>query len=390
MNLNEIDAKLVEIRNSLDNKELRKEDLEKLTNESKDLLEQRKALIEEMRQDAIDAINSRKEEKSMENENLVVAPMTKRAQLNLLVGKLARNRALTDEEKRAVGTAFTTTADTYVNASSGADGVNNGGIFIKTEVLFDLLREDKKLSPILNDIHFTSIKGLTSYPYRFSRDNANAKQETKGTNDNQMEWKKLNLTSGWLQIVIPVTDELLALTDFDFGSYLVDQMLQDLEADWCADLIYGAGVSDKVMGISELATEAEYEEGKVLDGVVAAVKTLKAPYRSGAKIYVAQDIYDSIYFTKNTNGDYLYPIFNNQNGINLISNLPVVVDENLKDGEIIIGNVSRWFKANVLIPMQIETDRHARQAVTDYIAKEYCATGGMSGAFIYLKKKVEA
>lgn len=386
MNIQEIDARLVEIRESLEDANLRKEDLDKLTSESKELLEERGKQIEAMRRDTLEAIKQRKDEVKMEN-NQVLAPMTKRAQINLLVGKLARKRTLSDEEKRAVGTAFTTTSETYVAADSSNDGVNNGGIFIKTEVLFDLLREDAKLSPILNDINFTNIKGLTSYPYRESRTSANAKAEAKGTNDNQMKWSKIELTSGWLQIVIPVTDELMALTDFDFGSYLVDQMLQDLEADWCADLIYGDGVSNKVMGITELATEKEYEDGKVIDGIVAAIKTLKGQYRRGAKIYVAQDIYDSIYFTKDSNGNYLYPIFNNSEGIGMLSNLPVLVDENLKDGEIVIGNVSRFFKANVLIPMKIESNRDAISSVTDYVAKEFCATGGVSGAFLYLKKK---
>ena len=47
----------------------------------------------------------------------------------------------TEDEKRALGVALTTTATTYTEPSSGADGVNNGGLFIPETVSMEILKE---------------------------------------------------------------------------------------------------------------------------------------------------------------------------------------------------------------------------------------------------------
>ena len=47
---------------------------------------------------------------------------------------------LNDAELRALGVATTTTSETFVAPSSGADGINNGGIFIPQEVMLEILR----------------------------------------------------------------------------------------------------------------------------------------------------------------------------------------------------------------------------------------------------------
>ena len=47
----------------------------------------------------------------------------------------------TEDEKRALGVALTTTATTYTEPASGTDGVNNGGLFIPETVSMEILKE---------------------------------------------------------------------------------------------------------------------------------------------------------------------------------------------------------------------------------------------------------
>lgn len=315
-----------------------------------------------------------------------------RGRLAYALGKRVRGKQLTDMETRALGKAVTTTAVDFVAATASTDGVNNAGIFINTKQLMDLLKEEGKLSPIMRDIAFTHIPGLTEFPYRKSRDKAKAKKENADTGENQMEWAKLTGVKGWLQTIIVITDEVRALTDFDLGNYIVEQMLQDLNEDWCADLIYGTGTDDHIKGITvgAIAAVTGGYEGDTVAALIAGIKLCKGKYRKGAKAYVAQDVYDEVLFAQDDNGDYTYPILNNTQGIVSIGPIRIEVDENLKDGEFLIGNVGKFFKANTLIGTRLETERAARKGATTYVASEYCATTPVAGAFVHGTKKAQA
>lgn len=320
-----------------------------------------------------------------------IVKMSKRDKICYIIGKQARNKVFTDAEKRALGTALTTTATVYVPASAEDNGVNNAGIFIPTKAVLEFLREDGKLSPILADIAFTSISGLVEFPYRKSRDKARTKAEGAEGKDNQMEWDKLQGVKGYLQTIIAVTDEVQALTDFDFGAYIMEQILQDLNEDWVEELIYGSGSEDHIKGVTIGATAAVtggYESNKVVEALIAGIKKCVGKYRRGTKIYVAQDVADEILFATDDNGNFKYPIINNSTGVTSFGAIRIEVDENLKTGDFVIGNVNKYFKVNSLIPIRLETNRIARRGVTEYIASEYCCTVPFTGAFIYGQKKV--
>lgn len=319
-----------------------------------------------------------------------IAKMSKRDKLALVIGRGFKNQSFSDPEKRALGTALTTTAETYVAATELVNGVNNAGVFIPTSVVLDLLKEEGLLSPILRDISFTSIPGLVEFVFRKSRDKAKAKAEGAEGKDNQMEWDKVTGVKGYLQTIIAVTDEVQALTAFDFGAYIIDQIIQDLNEDWVYDLIYGAGNSNHIKGITVGALAAVtggYDAGKEIDAIIAGLGKLTPKFRRNAKIYVATDVYDKILFSKDDNGNFKYPIFNNATGISSFGIVRVETDENLAAGDFVVGNVPKYFKANSLIPIRIEAERKARSGITEYIASEFCATAPVPNAFVHGTKK---
>jgi len=359
---------------------------DELNSELDGLIEQKKVFEEKQ---------ARMEEK-FANANVVKLPearveqdltkMSKRDKLNLIAGKQARNKAFTEAETRALGTALTTTATTFTQATELVEGVNNAGVLISARLIFELLKEEGKLSPILADINFTNIPGYTEFPYRKSRDKARKKVEGAAGLENQMEWAKLQLMKGYLQTIIAVTDEVRSLTDFDFGAYIIDQMLLDLNDDWAEKLIYGTGTDDEVKGITIgalKAVAAGYAAGGEVDAIVAGIKQLKGKYRRGAKIYAAQDVNDAVLFAKDAAGDFIYPIFNNNSGVSSVGTMRMEVDENLAEGDFVIGNINTYFKANILIPIRIETDRQARKGITEYVASCYSASAPVPGSIVH-------
>jgi len=312
---------------------------------------------------------------------------TKRQALCYLAGMAARKKVEADipeEEKRALGVALTTTATSYVAATSELNGVNNGGVLIPSKLFLDFLREEGKLSPILHDIMFMNVKGLAVFPYRSSRTSANSKSEGSGTGKNQFQLAKLELAKGWLQIVIDVTDEVEALTEIDLGAWILERMEQDLSEDWAYDLIYGNG-SGAVKGVADNATStgiSSYTAGKELEAIIKGIKLCKGSFRRGAKVYVAQDVYDEVAFALDDNGNFKFPIINGGLGVQAMGPLKVEVDENLADGDFIIGNVGKYYKANLLVPMKLESDRDINAHVTTYVAAQYVAAAPFPGAFV--------
>lgn len=315
-----------------------------------------------------------------------IAKMKRKSAISEIIGRGFKKQAFSETEKRALGVALTTTAETYVAATELVDGVNNAGVFIPTSIVLDLLKEEGLLSPILSDIQFTSVPGLVEFVFRKSRDKAKAKAEGAAGLDNQIEWDTVTGVKGYLQTIIPVTDEVLALSAFDFGAYIIDQLIQDLNEDWVYDLIYGTGADSHIKGITVgalVAVTGGYAAGAEIDALIAGLGKLTPKYRRNAKIYVASDLYDKILFSTDANGNFKYPVFNNSTGISSFGSVRVETDENLKTGDFVIGNVSKYFKANSLIPIRIETNRLARKAITEYIASEYCVTTPIANAFVY-------
>jgi HK97 family phage major capsid protein len=350
--------------------------------------------IEALKTRRAEALKSEREriERAFENSKPIIDPdkadnrLTTREKICKAIG-LYRRGGISEIEARALGVSLTTTATEYVPASADADGVNNGGLFIPTKVLFDLLKETTEPSPIFNAINFTQIKGLTEFILTKSRDEAYTKEEGKATFDNQIEWDTLKATTGTLQSIIVVTDELRALTDIDFGQYIIDELLKNITEDWTKELIYAPGVNRRITGLIQGALLAGgtdgYEAGEVYEAIKAGIKLLDKKYRKSPAIYLATDVYDELLFREDDVGRPLYPVINNIGGISSIGPYKCYCDTNLKAGDFVIGNISQYFKVNINQPLTIETERLVTRGVTKYVAREMCSTAVLPGAIVY-------
>lgn len=389
MKLEEINKRLAEL-DGLINTETDSAKLVEMGNEVRSLLEQRGRLMGETTGAArAEARAAFTDPSKVVTVAEVPEKLSKRDKVHLITGIVARKRMPNEQEKRALGVALTTTATEYVAATSSVDGVNNAGVLIPTELILDLLKEEGKLSPILADIVFSNVKGLTVFPYRKTRTAANAKAEGAGTGKNQFELAKLELLRGWLQINIDVTDEVVALTDIDLGAYIVESISNDLAEDWAGDLIYGTGQDNHVKGLVIGATSTgigSYTAGTALDAVIKGIKLSKGSFRRGAKIYLAQDVYDEIAFAVDENGNFKYPAINNNVGISSIGAIQVAVDENLHDGDFVIANVGKFYKANLLSGLSVESTRDINARVTTFVAAQFVAAAPFPGAVVFGSK----
>ena len=327
--------------------------------------------------------------KIMENENKKVDIRTAFAKYVLFESTKGQRKdaALTDAEYRALGVATTTTSETYTAPSSSEDGINNGGLFIPQSVMLDILREETVDSPIYNDVVTTAIKGKVKFPYMISKSGAKVKAELSDTENESVKWDILNGATGNYTDSIVITFEEEAMAIEEFTDYLIELIGQSMRELLINDYIYGTGTGDHVKGITNGAIDGSYANGSTdyLAALETAIGKLPVKKRAGAKIYLASNIFDAITFTKDKNGNYILPVLNG-GGFSRLSAFPVAMDVNLKAGEFVIGNVSKWYKANVNKPMTLGVDVSNQKRIKTYTTHMMVTATPVPSSFVYGKE----
>ena len=292
---------------------------------------------------------------------------------------------LTDAEKRALGVATTTTSETFVEATAEVDGINNGGVFIPQEVMLDILREEEFESPIYRDIVTTSIKGQVKFPYRISKTGAKTKAELSPTENENVEWGILNAATGNYTDSIVITFEEEAMAIAEFTDYLISLIGESMRELLINDYIYGTGTNDHVFGITNKAITSTYAASDDVTTVIeTAIAKLPVKKRAGAKVYLAANLFDKMTFVKDKNGAYLLPVLNG-GGLTKFSSFTAEMDANLKEGDFIIGNVSKNYKANINKQMEIGLDVSNRNRIKTYTTHMMVTAAPVPNSFVYGK-----
>jgi HK97 family phage major capsid protein len=298
-------------------------------------------------------------------------------------------RALTPAEKRALDTALTTTATVYSAPTQNADGVNNGGLFIPTDINLALMQRIGLISPIFRDIAKTSVPGLLKFPYRKSISPAKNVTETGKSPELSIEWGELSLALSEVAATIAVSWRLKAMAVEEFFNFLLDELSEQIEDKGITEVIYGNGATGNQMkGITTDAIGYEYE-GTALDGIGAGLAEFTDKrHKVGAKIYVAPNIIEEIAFTKNEIGDYIHDPINGI-GINSVAGYKVEADPYLADGDFIIGNVGRYYRMNEIEALSLAIDTSGKNRRDDYTAWGLWGGALQPNTVVYGSKKTE-
>ena len=309
-------------------------------------------------------------------------------QVRAMLNKTEAN--LNTNEKRALGIALTTTSENFVAPGAEVDGVNNGGIFIPQNVLYDLLETDTPDSPFLRDVEATHIKGALIFPYVIEETPATraGKKEGDEAEDRSIKWGKLPLAQGNYAITIEVTLELLAMTDEEFATHLLSDLSSEINYVLTDEAFYADGKNERIEGVTVGAIAGTpYVAGKEADAIKTGLLSLSRRARKGAKVYLSRSMSLEMTFEKDNNGRYIFPIYNST-GITTIATIPVEVDENLHDGDFVIGNAKNY-KLNFTKPVEVYPELHGKKRVIEYTAHLMVA-GKANPKKFYYGKKAEA
>lgn len=340
--IKEIESRMAEIK-----VELEKEDCDVTALETEVTeLEERKVTLEreaELRKSTLDRLAKNgskikeemeegKEERKMNKEELFKSKEYRSAWAKKLMNRPEAD--FTEEEKRALGDAVTTTATTFVASASDTQGINNGGLFIPTDVRLDILALIEKMSPFYRDVRKLAVAGNVDLPYSDASDDAEWITENTDTKNEGIEFKKVSLTGHELAKNVIVTWKLEAMAVEAFITFITEEIANKMAKALVKGIIYGTGTGKATGAIYNLnAVEGE----DPIDTIVKTYKSLDSDFRIGAKSYISTDVNIDIVGYKDSNGN--YPFINGLSATKLVS---IEVDPFLENGDIIVGNPANY------------------------------------------------
>lgn len=337
--LKEIETRKSEIKTQLESindvEEVRalEEEVDALNTEATEIKEsqEREKQAKELEENSSQAKEIEKEEeRKMEKKFDLSSPEYRSAWAKTLMGV-----ELDDTEKRAIGDAIGTTATEFVASGEGTQGINNFGLFIPESVRMDLMKLAEETSPIYRDITKLNVPGNIDLPYLFSADDANWYAELTDTVNEGQEYKNLKLTGHELAKAIEITWKAEAMTVDSFINFLLMELNKKMNAARITAVIYGDG-NNKPTGITN-GLEAK-KDANAIDLIKTLLGELSNEDRVGAKVYVANDVADSISFYKDENGNYPYLVA----GLRRANGTAIESDPFLKAGDIVVGNGSNY------------------------------------------------
>lgn len=269
-----------------------------------------------------------------------------------------KEEKFTEEEKRALGDAVTTTATTFVASEADVQGINNGGLFIPTSVRNDLMEIITEQSPIFRDVRKLQVAGNIDLPYLFEADDAEWYTELTDTKNEGQEYKSMQLTGWELAKDVVITWKLEEMAVESFISFILEELANKMGRALVNAIIYGDGVN-KPTGITNGLVAVKTGDTPI-DNIIDTYKSLNEEARVGAKAYISSGVNISIVGYKDNNGN--YPFLQGMATNSLVS---IEQDPYLKANDVIVGN-PRYYILNEVTPVRVDKERTVKGRKTTY------------------------
>ncbi len=369
MEFEEIEKRMKEIKSEVPNAD--NEKFEELEAEFRSLEKKRKILkIEnEVKSDGVDVIEKRSKVDDKNKRYTAEDDIYKRAWAkSLMMQKLdnEERKAINDVNYRSMGSAITNTSETFNAPTVDIDGVNNGGLFIPTTVMYDLLGTENIESPVLRDVAKLKITGTISFPYEKSSTDAKWYEEDEETEDMSIEWAEFTLTGRELSKSIRITWKLEKMTPNSFVNYILSELKKKMTPALIKSVIYGSG-NNEPNGISNTTLQYNYDaDDNLIEHIANSFLKLPKTERAGAKAYVSDEIYTKLTLQKDGAGNYVYRHDGN-GSVKIAGRYRVEAEPYLLADDFIVGNLSNY-KLNENESVTIVKDIHGKSRINDYTA----------------------
>ncbi|MDU1582131.1 MAG: phage major capsid protein [Peptoniphilus harei] len=276
----------------------------------------------------------------------------------------------------------------------------NTEIVIPETVIGGIIDTMKELHPILADVVATRIKGTVKYVKRtgIPAGDADYYDEATPTADEENKFGELTLNGKELSKAVTVTWKLQAMAVSDFIPFIQRELGERMGVAKAKAFVKGKGDAKYPQGVVT-AIEAEAStpqkvsykaDGLTYKDITAAMAKIKSGYVSGAKIYANNaTVWGTLANLMDGQGRPLFIPDVTTGGVGRIFGIPVMEEDAMGDGEILIGNMAAGYKENISEDMKLVTENHAKARTTDFVGYEVHDAGVIDEkAFAYLVKGV--
>ena len=276
----------------------------------------------------------------------------------------------------------------------------NTEILIPETVIGGIIDTMKELHPILADVVPTRIKGTVKYVKRtgIPAGDADYYDEATPTADEENKFGELTLNGKELSKAVTVTWKLQAMAVADFIPFITRELGERMGVAKAKAFVKGKGDAKYPQGVVT-AIEAEAStpqkvsykaDGLTYKDITAAMAKIKSGYVSGAKIYANNaTVWGTLANLMDGQGRPLFIPDVTTGGVGRIFGIPVMEEDAMGDGEILIGNMATGYKENISEDMKLVTENHAKARTTDFVGYEVHDGGVIDEkAFAYLVKGV--
>lgn len=276
----------------------------------------------------------------------------------------------------------------------------NTEILIPETVIGGIIDTMKELHPILADVVATRIKGTVKYVKRtgIPAGDADYYDEATPTADEENKFGELTLNGKELSKAVTVTWKLQAMAVADFIPFITRELGERMGVAKAKAFVRGKGDAKYPQGVVT-AIEAEAStpqkvsykaDGLTYKDITAAMAKIKSGYVSGAKIYANNaTVWGTLANLMDGQGRPLFIPDVTTGGVGRIFGIPVMEEDAMGDGEILIGNMAAGYKENISEDMKLVTENHAKARTTDFVGYEVHDAGVIDEkAFAYLVKGV--
>lgn len=346
---------LEEIRSQLDNLEVEEKKKQLISEiEERELVRNTQNEVETRKFVKVDNMNNEKEKKS---EKRSLAEILKSPEYRTAWAKTLLNRKLDKQEERALGDAVTTTATEYTASAAETQGINNGGLFIPTDVRTDMLRIIEETSPFLRDVRKLAVSANIDMPYLNAADDAEWYAELEDTKNEGAEYKSLSLTGHELAKQVEITWKLEAMAVEEFIAFITKELANKMARALATAVLYGDG-DKKPTGALKDATKVTGTE--VIETMINTYAQLPSEMKVGAKAYLSSALAIQVVGFKDNNGNYPY-----LQGLDKTALFKVEVDPFLKDEDMIVGNPQNYV-LNTVQQISVNQEKKITQRRTTY------------------------
>lgn len=275
----------------------------------------------------------------------------------------------------------------------------NTEIVIPETVVGGIIDKMKELHPILADVTATNIRGTVKYVKRteIPAGDADYYDEATVTADEENTFGELVLNGKELSKAVTVTWKLQAMAVADFIPFITRELAERMGAAKAKAFVrgkgdkYPQGVITAIEAQDSTPQKVAYKaDGLTYKDITAAMSKIRSGYVSGSKIYANNaTVWGTLANILDGQNRPLFIPDVTAGGVGRIFGIPVVEEDAMNDGEILIGNMGAGYKENVSELMKLVTEQHAKKRETDFVGYEVHDGGVIDEkAFAYMVKGV--